>query len=123
MTNTLTLSIADSLKAVSQESEIVGFLRDLIAIPAESCQEGPVIQRIRREMEKVGLLTNALGGEPILGPVDRFPGLYVCFALHSGGWGYNPVAGFLMAEHVAEGKTSIDVRSFSPNRSIRVRMK
>jgi len=36
------------------EGDIVSFLRDLIAIPAESCQEGPVIRRIRQEMEKVG---------------------------------------------------------------------
>ena len=40
--------------AKSYEGEIVGFLRDLIAIPAESCQEGPVIARIRQEMEKIG---------------------------------------------------------------------
>lgn len=38
----------------SHENEMVQFLRDLIAIPAESCQEGPVIERIRQEMEKVG---------------------------------------------------------------------
>jgi len=36
------------------ETEIVRFLRDLIAIPAESSQEGPVIERIRQEMRKVG---------------------------------------------------------------------
>ena len=36
------------------EPDMVRFLRDLIAIPAESCQEGPVIARIRREMEEVG---------------------------------------------------------------------
>src|ERR1035438_302646 len=29
-------------------------MRDLIAIPAESSHEGPVIARIRQEMEKVG---------------------------------------------------------------------
>lgn len=40
--------------AKALEGDIVSFLRDLIAIPAESCQEGPVIQRIRQEMEKVG---------------------------------------------------------------------
>ena len=40
--------------AQSHEGDIVAFLRDLIAIPAESSHEGPVIQRIRREMEKVG---------------------------------------------------------------------
>lgn len=33
---------------------MVRFLRDLIAIPAESGQERPVIDRIRHEMEKVG---------------------------------------------------------------------
>jgi putative selenium metabolism hydrolase len=36
------------------EPDMVQFLRDLIAIPAESGQEGPVIARIRQEMEKVG---------------------------------------------------------------------
>lgn len=40
--------------AQAAEAEIVGFLRDLIAIPAESCQEGPVVERVRGEMEKVG---------------------------------------------------------------------
>ena len=40
--------------AQSYEAEMVGFLRDLVAIPAESSHEKPVIERIRREMEKVG---------------------------------------------------------------------
>ena len=40
--------------AQAYEADMVQFLRDLIAIPAESCQEGPVIARIRQEMEKVG---------------------------------------------------------------------
>ena len=34
-------------RAQSHEAEMVQFLRDLIAIPAESSQEGPVIARIR----------------------------------------------------------------------------
>ncbi|HKZ52987.1 MAG TPA: YgeY family selenium metabolism-linked hydrolase [Candidatus Acidoferrales bacterium] len=41
-------------RARAAEAEIVAFLRDLIAIPAESCQEGPVAARVRQEMEKVG---------------------------------------------------------------------
>lgn len=41
-------------KIASYEPDIVQFMRDLIAIPAESCQEGPVIQRIKKEMERVG---------------------------------------------------------------------
>ena len=34
--------------------EMTRFLRDMIAIPSESCQEAQVIKRIREEMEKVG---------------------------------------------------------------------
>jgi putative selenium metabolism hydrolase len=41
-------------RAQALEGDMVQFLRDLIAIPAESGHEGPVIARIRQEMEKVG---------------------------------------------------------------------
>ena len=46
----------EKIKAAAQalEKNVVRFLRELIAIPAESCQEGPVIRRIQQEMEKVG---------------------------------------------------------------------
>jgi putative selenium metabolism hydrolase len=40
--------------AHSYEADIVAFLRDLVAIPGESSHEGPVIQRIRQEMQKAG---------------------------------------------------------------------
>ncbi|PIE32868.1 YgeY family selenium metabolism-linked hydrolase [candidate division KSB3 bacterium] len=40
--------------AQSYEKDMVKFLRDLIAIPSESCQEGGVIQRIKEEMLAVG---------------------------------------------------------------------
>lgn len=43
-----------STLANAYEREIVRFLRDLVAIPAEGCHDDPVIQRIRQEMEKVG---------------------------------------------------------------------
>jgi putative selenium metabolism hydrolase len=59
MTHTLTHSSLfqrDRLAALakSYETDIVRFMRDLIAIPGESCHEGAVIQRIHREMERVG---------------------------------------------------------------------
>jgi putative selenium metabolism hydrolase len=41
-------------RAQAYEGDMVRFLRDLVAIPAESGHEGPVIARIRQEMEKVG---------------------------------------------------------------------
>ncbi len=41
-------------EAGRHEKAMVSFLRDLIAIPSESGQEGAVIDRIRRELEQVG---------------------------------------------------------------------
>lgn len=41
-------------KAEAYKPEISRFLRDLLAIPSESCQEEQVILRIKEEMEKVG---------------------------------------------------------------------
>lgn len=41
-------------KAKSYEKDMTKFLRDMIAIPSESCGEEKVILRIKEEMEKVG---------------------------------------------------------------------
>ena len=41
-------------QAKKYEPEMVRFLRELIAIPSESCQEGRVIQHIKQEMLRVG---------------------------------------------------------------------
>ncbi len=49
---TLQQEIARRAKAL--EPDIVAFLRDLIRIPAESGQEGPVVARVRREMQLAG---------------------------------------------------------------------
>jgi glycine/D-amino acid oxidase-like deaminating enzyme len=76
----------------------------------------PALKDTPWETEKVGLLTFSMDGEPILGPIEQLPGLYVGVAFHSGGFAYNPVAGQLLAEHVMDGRTSIDIRTFSPNR-------
>ena len=41
-------------KAESYADDMTKFMCDLIAIPGESCQKGPTVQRIKQEMEKVG---------------------------------------------------------------------
>lgn len=41
-------------KAKSYEKDMTKFLRDMIAIPSESCDEKKVVLRIKEEMEKVG---------------------------------------------------------------------
>ncbi len=40
--------------AKRHEDRIVGFLRDMIAIPAESCREGPRCERVKSEYESLG---------------------------------------------------------------------
>ncbi len=52
-----TLKLAQSL-----ESEVAQFLRDIIAIPSLSAEEGPVIQRIKTEMEKIGFEETRIDG-------------------------------------------------------------
>jgi len=76
----------------------------------------PDLAETEWETEEVGLLTFSMHGEPIRGPVQEFPGLHMAIAFHSGGFAYNPVAGFLMAEIVVDGRSSIDVSTFSPKR-------
>lgn len=76
----------------------------------------PALRELSWETEEVGLISFSMDGEPILGPVGSIPGLFLGLAFHSGGFSYNPVAGMLLAEFVAEGHTSLDVSSFSPDR-------
>jgi glycine/D-amino acid oxidase-like deaminating enzyme len=76
----------------------------------------PILAQTDWESEKVGLIAFSLDGEPILGPVDGLPGLYLGCAFHSGGFAYNPAAGSLLADYVADGQASLDVTAFSPNR-------
>lgn len=76
----------------------------------------PALARTRWETEKVGLIAFALDGEPLLGPLAQLPGLFLGCAFHSGGFAYNPAAGLLLAEFVADGRTQIDVSAFAPDR-------
>lgn len=76
----------------------------------------PALGRTRWESEKVGLIAFALDGEPLLGPLSQWPGLFVGSAFHSGGFAYNPAAGLLLAELVADGRTQIDISAFAPER-------
>ena len=41
--------------AEGYKADMVKFLRDMIAIPSESCEEEGVVKRIAAEMEKAGL--------------------------------------------------------------------
>jgi sarcosine oxidase, subunit beta len=76
----------------------------------------PLLESTAFTSESVGLLTFSMDGEPILGPLAPLPGLILGLAFHSGGFAYNPGTGELLAEYVSQGRTSIDVSSWSPNR-------
>ncbi|MEO7297980.1 MAG: FAD-binding oxidoreductase [Verrucomicrobiota bacterium] len=76
----------------------------------------PALKSTTWELEKIGLLTFTMDGEPMLGPVSALPGLFLGVGFHSGGFAYNPASGQMLAEFVSEGRTSIDVSAFSPDR-------
>ena len=67
--------------AKKYEKPMVKFLRDMIAIPSESAEEGPVIERIRKEMPAgvaTGLAWTETGGEVLYieaALLPRAPGL------------------------------------------------
>jgi putative selenium metabolism hydrolase len=78
------------------------FLRDMVAIPSESCQEEKVVLRIREEMEKVGferVEIDPMGN--ILGYIGSGPRL-IAFDAHidtvgvgvAANWEFDPYAGF-----------------------------
>ena len=76
----------------------------------------PILERRAFMNEKVGLISFTMDGEPILGSVPELPGLLVGASFHSSGFGYNPVAGKLLAELASKGETELDIAAFSPAR-------
>ena len=76
----------------------------------------PILGGLDFANEKVGLISFTLDGEPILGAAPELPGLLVAASFHSGGFGYNPVAGILLADLAVKGETSINIDAFSPSR-------
>ena len=76
----------------------------------------PVLKGLPWESESVGLLTIPMDGEPLLGPLKELPGFFVGLAFQGSGFAYNPGAGLLLAEFIADGHSSIDISAFSPSR-------
>ena len=65
---------------------------------------------------RVGLISFAMDGEPILGAAPSLSGLILGAAFHSGGFAYNPVAGKLLGDLATRGETELDIAAFSPAR-------
>lgn len=102
----------------------IDFRMDELTVPDSVRDDGhrhmqelaPVLKDVLWEDTRIGLISFAGDGEPILGPVKQLPGLFVAASFHSGGFSYNSVAGLLMADYVVDGKPRIDLADFSPNR-------
>ncbi len=76
----------------------------------------PCLKQVGWEETRVGLLSYSGDYEPILGPLKQVPGLYVAACFHSNGFAYNPISGRLLAEYVVDGRTSINIDLYSPDR-------
>ena len=100
--------------AKQYEPEMTRFLRDMVAIPSESCQEEKVVQRIKEEMEKVGFdrieidpMGNILG---YIGSGERL----IAFDAHidtvgvgvASNWEFDPYQGFEDKECIGGRGTS-----------------
>ena len=79
-------------------------------------RRAPMLEGAEWDYHTVGLISLAYDVKPVIGPVPGVDGLYVGAHFHSGGFAYNPVSGLLIAEHVVDGRTSIDSEMYSPAR-------
>lgn len=80
----------------------------------------PLLSEAEWDYHKVGLISVAMDANPVLGPIPEISNFYVGVNFHSGGFGYNPVAGMLLSEHVVVGKTTINVDAFLPERFAKI---
>ena len=73
MTRELSVPFAEILKKAEEyRPDMTRFLRDMIAIPSESCDEEKVVLRIKEEMEKVGFDTVDIDPQGnVLGTIGR----------------------------------------------------
>ena len=94
--------------AKKYEPDMTSFLRDMIAIPSESCQEEGVIKRIEQEMKKVGydkVEIDSMGN--IIGYLGNGPRL-IAFDAHidtvgigeRANWTFDPYQGYEDAETI-----------------------
>ena len=94
--------------AKKYEPEMTRFLRDMIRIPSESCQEEGVIRRIKEEMEKVGfdrVEIDKMGN--VLGFIGNGPRI-IAFDAHidtvgvgnRSNWTFDPYEGYEDAETI-----------------------
>jgi glycine/D-amino acid oxidase-like deaminating enzyme len=68
------------------------------------------------ETTKIGLIAFSADSEPIMGGVPGIDSLYVAGCFHSGGFAYNPGVGYVLSELLLDGKASVDMSYYAPDR-------
>lgn len=119
-------------KANDYKEDMTRFLRDMVAIPSESCDEKRVIHRIKQEMEKVGfdkVEIDPMGN--ILGYIGHGPRLVAMDAhIDTVGigniknWNFDPYEG-METDELIGGRGTSDQKAvwrqwFTPGRSLKI---
>ena len=68
------------------------------------------------EITKIGLTAYSPDGQPIMGGVPGVESLFVAGCFHSGGFAYNPGVGYVLSELLLDGKASVDMSYYAPDR-------
>lgn len=82
----------------------------------EFAQLFPVLADLKIETSWAGIIDTMPDVIPVLGPVDRRPGLLVATGFSGHGFGPGPMAGKLVAEISMGRKSSLDISALSPMR-------
>ena len=127
------LKIGASLSIEQQESGglIIGGTREFADFEEENTFEAveTMVKRAVRffpALKDVSIIRCFSGFRPytpdglsMMGEVRTLPGFYMAAGHEGDGIALSPVTGRLMAELIAEGKTSYDIAPFSPNRFLK----
>ena len=127
------LKIGASLSIEQQESGglIIGGTREFADFEEENTFEAveTMVKRAVRffpALKDVSIIRCFSGFRPytpdglsMMGEVRTLPGFYMAAGHEGDGIALSPVTGRLMAELIAEGKTSYDITPFSPNRFLK----
>ncbi len=101
--------------------EFVGFDRSttlaaLRRISAGACRILPALSGLRAIRSFAGLRPYTPDGLPLVGPVERVPGLFVAAGHEGDGIALAAITGKLVAQWVSTGRTEIPLDAFSPDR-------
>ncbi|MBV8151678.1 MAG: FAD-binding oxidoreductase [Candidatus Eremiobacteraeota bacterium] len=77
----------------------------------------PALKKCRIEETWCGLEADAFDDVPLIGPVERFPGLYLATGFSRHGFQLAPAVGEAVADAIASGQTPESLSALSPSRS------